>query len=210
MELLRKIEQYCPWNRQEAQDREELLLRLRRGEELFTRENTQAHWTASAWVTDPKRERVLMAYHKLYDSWAWLGGHADGETDLLAVAIREAQEESGLEQVRPVTEEIYSLEILPVSGHEKKGVYVPPHLHLNLTFLLEEHEQVIMYLRRCARQTLLVIANQSDLTLPVQIPEELKKNRWVRILSNRPDTKPSLDGLREWLPWEAEIYTLDS
>jgi len=137
MELLRKIEQYCPWNRQEAQDREELLRRLRRGEELFTRENTQAHWTASAWVTDPKRERVLLAYHKLYDSWAWLGGHADGETDLLAVAIREVQEESGLEQVRPVTEEIYSLEILSVSGHEKKGVYVPPHLHLNLTFLLE-------------------------------------------------------------------------
>ena len=67
-----------------------------------------------------------------------------------------------------------------------------------------------MYLRRCARQTLLVIANQSDLTLPVQIPEELKKNNWVRILSNRPDTTPSLDGQRDWLPWEAEIYTLDS
>ncbi|MBE6964125.1 MAG: NUDIX domain-containing protein [Ruminococcaceae bacterium] len=137
MELLRKIEQYRPWNEQEARDREALLLRLRRGEALFTRENTQAHWTASAWVTDPKREQVLMAYHKLYDSWAWLGGHADGETDLLAVAIREVREESGLERVRPVTEEIYSLEILSVSGHEKKGMYVPPHLHLNLTFLLE-------------------------------------------------------------------------
>ena len=80
----------------------------------------------------------------------------------------------------------------------------------DLTFLLEEHEQVIMYLRRCARQTLLVIANQSDLALPVQIPEELKKNKWVRILSNRLDTAPSLNGQRDWLPWEAEIYTLDS
>lgn len=137
MDLLQIIEQYRPWNEQEARDKDELLRRLRKGEELYTRENTQAHWTASAWVVDPKRERVLMAYHKLYDSWAWLGGHADGETDLLAVAIREVQEESGLERVRPVTEEIYSIEILPVSSHEKRGKVVPAHLHLNLTFLLE-------------------------------------------------------------------------
>ena len=78
-----------------------------------------------------------MAYHNLYDSWAWLGGHADGETDLLAVALREVQEESGLTEVRPVSNEIFSVEILPVSGHEKRNVYVPSHLHLNVTFLLE-------------------------------------------------------------------------
>ena len=137
MELLQKIAQYQPWNRQEKQDKEELLRYMQQGEDLFPRENTQAHWTASAWVVDPGRTKVLMAYHKLYDSWAWLGGHADGEQDLLAVAVREVREESGLRTVRPVTEEIYSLEILPVSGHEKKGRYVPAHLHLNLTFLLE-------------------------------------------------------------------------
>ena len=127
MELLRKIEQYRPWNEQEARDREA----------LFTRENTQAHWTASAWVTDPKREQVLMAYHKLYDSWAWLGGHADGETDLLAVALREVREESGLADVRPVSPEIFSVEILTVAGHEKRGQYLSSHLHLNVTYLFE-------------------------------------------------------------------------
>jgi len=137
MDLLHKIEQYQPWDEQEARDKEELLRRIRRGESLYTRDNTQAHWTASAWVVDPERKQVLMAYHKLYDSWAWLGGHADGERDLLAVAIREAREESGLERVCPVTEEIYSLEILPVSSHEKRGEVVPAHLHFNLTFLLE-------------------------------------------------------------------------
>ena len=65
-----------------------------------------------------------MAYHKLYDSWAWLGGHADGDRDLLAVALREVREESGLTDVRPVSEQIYSLEILSVDGHEKWGRYV--------------------------------------------------------------------------------------
>lgn len=78
-----------------------------------------------------------MAYHNLYDSWSWLGGHADGDRDLLAVSMREVREESGLTAVRPVSPHIYSLEILTVDGHEKRGAYVSSHLHLNVTYLLE-------------------------------------------------------------------------
>lgn len=137
MELLNQLEQYRPFNEQEARDREELLRRIRSGEELYTRDNTAAHFTASAWVVSPNRDQVLMAYHNLYDSWAWLGGHADGERDLLSVAMREVREESGLVQLRPVSRDIYSLEILTVNGHEKHGRYVSSHLHLNLTYLLE-------------------------------------------------------------------------
>ena len=137
MELLDAITAYRPWNEQERMDREELLRRLRSGEALYTRDNRAAHLTASAWVVSPDRRQLLMAYHNLYDSWAWLGGHADGERDLLAVALREVREESGLAAVRPVSPDIYSLEILTVDGHEKRGVYVSSHLHLNVTFLLE-------------------------------------------------------------------------
>ena len=93
--------------------------------------------TASAWVVSPDRQKVLMAYHNLYDSWAWLGGHADGDADMLAVALKEVREESGLKNVRPLTEDIFSLEILAVTGHEKKGQFVSSHLHLNVTYLLE-------------------------------------------------------------------------
>jgi ADP-ribose pyrophosphatase YjhB (NUDIX family) len=78
-----------------------------------------------------------MAYHKLYRSWSWLGGHADGDHDLLHVAEKEISEESGLAEFRPVSKDIYSLEILTVDGHVKKGVYVPSHLHLNVTYLIE-------------------------------------------------------------------------
>lgn len=137
MDLLSELEQYVPWNAQEAGDREEILRRLRAGEDLYTRENRAAHLTASAWVVSPDRRLVLMAYHNLYGSWAWLGGHADGERNLLSTALREVREESGLELVRPVSERVYSLEILSVSGHEKHGRYVPSHLHLNVTYLLE-------------------------------------------------------------------------
>ena len=137
MELLEQITAYRPWNEQEEQDRKELLRRLQSGEELYSRENLSAHLTASAWVTSPDRRQVLLAYHNLYDSWAWLGGHADGERDLLAVALREVREESGLTKIRAVSPDIYSLEILTVDGHEKHGKYVSSHLHLNVTYLLE-------------------------------------------------------------------------
>ena len=135
--LLEELEQYRPWNEQEERDRTELLRRLRSGEDLYTRENAAGHLTASAWVVSPDRRRVLMAYHNIYDSWSWLGGHADGDRDLLAVAAREVREESGLTAVRPVSRSIYSVEILTVDGHEKRGAYVSSHLHLNVTYLLE-------------------------------------------------------------------------
>lgn len=137
MDILQELAAYRPWNEQEARDREELLRRLNSGEELYGRDNPSAHLTASAWVVSPDRTQVLMAYHNLYDSWAWLGGHADGERDLLSVALREVREESGLTVLRPVSEHIYSLEILSVDGHEKHGQYVSSHLHLNVTYLLE-------------------------------------------------------------------------
>ena len=137
MSILDDLEVYRPWNEQEARDVEELLRRLRSGEELYTRDNASAHLTASAWVVSPDRRQVLLAYHNLYRSWAWLGGHADGERDLLNVALREVQEESGLSDVRPVTDALYSVEILTVDGHEKRGKYISSHLHLNVTYLLE-------------------------------------------------------------------------
>lgn len=137
MDILRELTAYRPWNEQEVCDRAELLRRLKVKEPLYGRDNVSAHFTASAWVVSPDRTQVLMAYHRLYDSWAWLGGHADGERDLLSVALREVREESGLTEVRPVSKRIYSLEILTVDGHEKHGHYVSSHLHLNVTYLLE-------------------------------------------------------------------------
>ena len=78
----------------------------------------------------------------------------------------------------------------------------------DLQFLLEDHKDIIVYLRRCARQTLLVVANLSGKTVPFPIPEELKKNTWQRRLTNRVDVQPSLDTGADLLPWELEIYEL--
>lgn len=140
MDLTRQLERYAPFNRQEEADRSRILAWLRTEENVFSRKNQAAHMTASAWVVNPERTRVLLAYHNLYDSWAWLGGHADGQRDLLAVALREAGEESALKRLRPVREDIFSLEVLAVNGHVKRGKYISSHLHLNLTYLIEGRE----------------------------------------------------------------------
>ena len=141
--LLEQLERYEPYNEQEARDRALLLRALREEADVFTRENDRMHMTASAWVTNEAHDGVLMAYHNIYDSWAWLGGHADGEEDLLAVALREANEESGIRAV-PVSRDIFSLEILHVAPHVKRGKFVCAHLHLNATYLLQASETQVL------------------------------------------------------------------
>ena len=145
-ELMESIRTYQPFNEQEEMDKSLILNWIETQDDAFSRDNTVAHMTASAWVVNKDRSRVLMVYHNIYDSWSWLGGHADGETDLLAVAIREVKEEAGISGVRPVSEEIFSLESLTVDGHVKRGKYVSSHLHLNVTYLLEadSEEQVFV------------------------------------------------------------------
>lgn len=145
--LTEQIRSYQPMNEQEDRDKELILHCLETEKNIFTRQNRLAHMTASAWIVNPERTKVLMAYHNIYHSWSWLGGHADGETDLLKVALKEAREESGIHHVKPVSEQIYSLEVLTVDGHVKRGEYVSSHLHLNVTYLLQAEETDVLHIK---------------------------------------------------------------
>ena len=126
---------------QEENDRKQILYYLDHDINILTRDNEQAHLTVSAWILNCDHNKVLMAYHNLYHSWAWLGGHADGNDDLIAVAYKEIKEESGIEKVRLLDDNIFSLEVLCVDGHMKKGKYVSSHLHLNITYLFEADDK---------------------------------------------------------------------
>lgn len=135
---------FKPQCEQEIQDLRLILSYADQFEDILTRKNEILHCTASAWIVNPARTHVLMVYHNIYNSWSWTGGHADGESDLLAVALKEAREETSVREIRPVSSDIFSVEILTVQSHIKRGKYVSPHLHLNATFLLEaETDQVI-------------------------------------------------------------------
>lgn len=137
MGLAEDVMAYQPVNEQEHVDRELILGRLAHDPHVADR-SSLAHLTTSAWTVDAAGERVLLCYHNIYDSWSWVGGHADGELDLAAVAARELAEETGVTRARLVDTGaggIASLEVLTVDGHVKRGHYVGSHLHLNVTYL---------------------------------------------------------------------------
>ena len=136
-DLLEELREYVPFNEQEEKDREIIIDLLENVDDIYDRSNDIAHMTASAWVINRQHTKILMAYHNIYKSYSLLGGHADGDKNLLRVALREVREESGLVHLKPVSDNIFSIEVLPVNGHEKKGRYVSSHLHINVTYLIE-------------------------------------------------------------------------
>ena len=136
-----------PGNEQEEKDREVMLTLRDTQPDIFERKNRVAHFTASSWLVNRARDKVLLIYHNIYQSWAWTGGHADGDQDLLHVALKEAREETGITNLKPVSEGIFSLETLTVDGHVKRGEYVSSHLHANVTYLLEADEADALHIK---------------------------------------------------------------
>ena len=136
MSIIDEIRTFVPLCPQEERDKAYMLDFLARHDDAFDRSNEEAHMTASAWVVSLDRTRVVMCYHNIYNSWSWTGGHADGDRDLPAVAMREVREETGLE-TRLLCPGIFSLENLTVEEHVKHGHVVPTHIHMNATYLLQ-------------------------------------------------------------------------
>ena len=148
MDWINMIKMYTPYNEQEQKDKGAILKYIQHFDDVLTRDNEIAHITSSGFIVNKDRTKVLMAHHNIYNSWAWTGGHADGEEDLLHVALEEAKEETGVANPRPVTTDIFSIDILPVLGHVKRGEYVSAHLHLSVAYLLEADEDEILKVKR--------------------------------------------------------------
>jgi 8-oxo-dGTP pyrophosphatase MutT (NUDIX family) len=100
------------------------------------------HLTGSAWVVDEERAHALLVHHRKLDRWLQPGGHADGQTDLHAVAWREASEETGLQRLRPAHGGIYDVDVhaIPARGDE------PEHLHFDIryAFIADRSEPLVV------------------------------------------------------------------
>lgn len=99
--------------------------------DVFHRHHPPGHFTGSAWLVSADGQRVLLTHHRKLRRWLQPGGHADGDPDLARVALREAQEESGLSGLR-VAPEIFDLDrhLIPARGHE------PAHWHYDVRFVV--------------------------------------------------------------------------
>lgn len=147
MNWIDSINKYIPYNEQEEKDKEVIIKYSNMFDNILTRDNDLIHITSSAFVINKNKDKVLMVHHNIYNSWAWTGGHADDEEDLLFVAIKEVKEETGVKNIIPVSNEIVSIDILPVLGHMKKGKYVSSHLHASIAYLIEADENELLIIK---------------------------------------------------------------
>jgi len=144
-----QIKSYECINKQEASDQRVILEYIKDYKDnILTRNNKIAHLTSSGFIMNKSLTKVLMIHHNIYNTWAWTGGHADGEEDLLKIATKEAKEETGLKSIEVMGSKIASIDILPVNGHIKRGDYVSAHLHLNVAYLLIADENHSLKINR--------------------------------------------------------------
>lgn len=146
MNLQEKIESYKPFNEQEEKDKEQFLKFLHTFDDVLTRDNTFGHFSASAFVVNKERTKMVVVYHIINEGWIFPGGHADGEEDFLSVAVREVEEETGLKS-KVLNDSIFSIQALPVKGHVKHGKYVSAHVHYDVVYLLEADDSIPLVYR---------------------------------------------------------------
>jgi 8-oxo-dGTP pyrophosphatase MutT (NUDIX family) len=139
--LISLLKKYNPSDSHEQEFKTSMLAFIKQHPNCFERTLEIGHITASAWLLNKDKTKALLMHHAKLDSWFQLGGHCDGDPDVLRVAIKEAQEESGIAHIVPLSKEIFDIDIhlIPANKREKE------HYHYDVRFLLQvtSDEQVI-------------------------------------------------------------------
>ncbi len=128
-ELVRSLEAYCT----DFKEEEEFIsqfLHLLQSPRCFFRDHLPGHITASAWIADENKTHALLVHHSKLDKWLQPGGHADGDENILQVAIQEVNEETGLTNLIHLTNGVFDIDIHPIP--ERKDF--PQHLHYDIRF----------------------------------------------------------------------------
>jgi 8-oxo-dGTP pyrophosphatase MutT (NUDIX family) len=131
--LLDLLEKHSPIDDNELKMRNETIEFVKTNEDCFKRELLIGHVTGSAWIVNDARTHVLMTHHRKLNRWFQPGGHCDGEPDVLKVALKEANEETGLKNLNVVDGQVYDVDIHQIP--ERKGI--PAHYHYDIRFLIE-------------------------------------------------------------------------
>lgn len=138
--LLKLLEHHATRFMEEAAYRARAIAYVRDNPECFSRKLWPAHVTGSTWIVDPSREKVLLLHHRKHNRWFQPGGHADGDPDVIRVALKEANEETGIApgNLRLVDPALFDLDIHTIEP--KKGD--PRHEHIDCRFLVEADDRL--------------------------------------------------------------------
>ena len=131
--LLTLLKNYNPTDPQEVFFTKQITEFVQENPDCFERSLLIGHVTGSAWIVDKTRQFTLLTHHRKLDKWFQTGGHCDGDSDVLNVALKEAQEETGLLDIQILSSEIFDIDIHEIP--ERKGITA--HLHYDVRFLFE-------------------------------------------------------------------------
>ncbi len=140
-ELIAQLESYTPFDELEALHVKQLQQFLQESSNPYDRSNLLAHIAADAWIVNPKRDHVVLVEHARMNHWLAPGGHCDGSPDVFAAAMREAEEETGLTNLKPLLDgKIFDINVGYVPTAEKHGNIEPTHLHFDICYAFEAPE----------------------------------------------------------------------
>jgi len=131
--LQQLLKEYNPLYSDEKVYKNQMLTFIEHHPNCFERSLEIGHLTASCWLLNKDNSAALLLHHKKLQKWFQLGGHADGNHDLLAVAIKEAQEESGILNIVPIFNDIFDIDIHMIPANSKEKA----HYHYDVRFLLQ-------------------------------------------------------------------------
>lgn len=172
------MQNFTPHDAVEQTDKVQILSFLAQTSDALTRENTLGHFVGSAFIVNPARDRAVMVYHNIFQGWIFPGGHADGDADLLRVAMREAKEETGLDVTPLLDGKIFGAKVDPIEQHFKHGKPVSAHLHFNVIYLLEADDRQPLQYRaeesQGAKWFSLADFTNPELVVPLALPAQIR------------------------------------
>lgn len=141
IKVIHLLQQYNPVAQDELEFKHQMLFFIENNVDCFERSLTIGHITASCWLLNQDGSKALLTHHAKLDNWFQLGGHCDGDSDVLAVAIQEAQEESGIINIKPIDNDIFDIDIHLIPDNKKESA----HYHYDIRFLLQvmSNEEII-------------------------------------------------------------------
>lgn len=127
------LHKYSPSDPDEIIAKRLMLDFISNNKDCFERTALQGHFTASCWLVNKFMDRILLTHHAKLNAWLQLGGHCDGDSNITAVALKEAQEESGLLNIKLVSDQIFDIDVHTIPANSRE----PEHLHYDVRFLIQ-------------------------------------------------------------------------